>query len=92
MADYQQMFEPGSFGPATPHISARHRLTLTYAGFYSSLLFLAYFSKLLRITFAYDTKMEKAMATHSSTLAWIIPWTEGPGGLRSIESERVGHD
>ena len=92
MADYQQMFEPGSFGPATPHISARHRLTLTYAGFYSSLLFLAYFSKLLRITFAYDTKMEKAMAPHSSTLAWKIPWMEEPGRLQSMRSLRAGQD
>ena len=35
---------------------------------------------------------EKAMATHSSTLAWKIPWTEEPGGLQSMESVRVGHD
>ena len=36
--------------------------------------------------------MEKAMAPHSSTLAWKIPWTEGPGGLQSMGSLRVGHD
>ena len=36
--------------------------------------------------------MEKAMATHSSTLAWKIPWTEEPGGLQSMGSLRVGHD
>ena len=35
---------------------------------------------------------EKAMATHSSTLAWKIPWTEGPGGLQSMGSLGVGHD
>ena len=35
---------------------------------------------------------EKAMAPHSSTLAWKIPWTEEPGGLRSMGSLRVGHD
>ena len=35
---------------------------------------------------------EKAMAPHSSTLAWKIPWTEEPGGLQSIGSWRVGHD
>ena len=35
---------------------------------------------------------EKAMATHSSTLAWKIPWTEEPGGLLSMGSHRVGHD
>ena len=32
------------------------------------------------------------MATHSSILAWRIPWTKGPGGLQSTGSERVGHD
>ena len=35
---------------------------------------------------------EKAMAPHSSTLAWKIPWTEEPGGLLSMGSHRVGHD
>ena len=35
---------------------------------------------------------EKAMATHSSTLAWKIPWTEEPGRLQSMGSLRVGHD
>ena len=35
---------------------------------------------------------EKAMATHSSTLAWKIPWTEEPGRLQSMGSQRVGHD
>ena len=36
--------------------------------------------------------MEKAMATHSSTLAWKIPWTEEPGGLQSMGSLGVGQD
>ena len=35
---------------------------------------------------------EKAMAPHSSTLAWKIPWTEEPGRLQSMGSLRVGHD
>ena len=35
---------------------------------------------------------EKAMATHSSTLAWKVPWTEEPGRLQSMGSLRVGHD
>ena len=35
---------------------------------------------------------EKAVAPHSSTLAWGIPWTEEPGGLQSMGSLRVGHD
>ena len=37
-------------------------------------------------------RLEKAMAPHSSTLAWKIPWTEEPGGLRSTGSLRVGHN
>ena len=37
-------------------------------------------------------KLEKAMAPHSSTLAWKIPWTEEPGRLQSMGSQRVGHD
>ena len=36
--------------------------------------------------------LEKGIATHSSTLAWRIPWTEEPGGLQSIGSQRVGHN
>ena len=36
--------------------------------------------------------LEKRMATHSSILAWRISWTEGPGGLQSMGSQRVGHD
>ena len=36
--------------------------------------------------------LEKAMAPHSSTLAWEIPWTEEPGRLQSTGSRRVGHD
>ena len=36
--------------------------------------------------------LEKAMAAHSSTLAWRIPWMEEPGGLQSMGSLRVGHD
>ena len=39
-----------------------------------------------------ETIMEKAMAPHSSTLAWKIPWTEEPGRLQSMGSRRVGHD
>ena len=36
--------------------------------------------------------LEKAMAPHSSTLAWKIPWMEEPGGLQSVGSQRVRHD
>ena len=36
--------------------------------------------------------LQNEMATHSSTLAWKIPWTKKPGGLQSLGSQRVGHD
>ena len=39
-----------------------------------------------------EDALEEGMATHSSILAWRIPWTEEPGGLPSIWSHRVGHD
>ena len=39
-----------------------------------------------------EDPLKKEMATHSSILAWIIPWTEEPGGLQSMALQRVGHD
>ena len=39
-----------------------------------------------------EDPLEKEMATHSSILAWRIPWTEEPGGLQSMGSQRVRHD
>ena len=39
-----------------------------------------------------EDPLEKEMATHSSTLAWKIPWTEEPGRLQSMGSQRVRHD
>ena len=39
-----------------------------------------------------EDPLEKAVAPHSSTLAWKIPWTEEPGRLQSKGSQRVGHD
>ena len=40
----------------------------------------------------WEDSLEKKMATHSSIFAWRIPWTEEPGGLQSMGSQRVGHD
>ena len=40
----------------------------------------------------WEDTLEEGMATHSSILAWRIPWTEEPGGLQSTGSQRVGHD
>ena len=40
----------------------------------------------------WEDPLKKRKATHSSILAWRIPWTEVPGGLQSIKSQRVGQD
>ena len=40
----------------------------------------------------WEDPLEKEMATHSSILAWKIPWTEEPDRLQSMGSQRVGHD
>ena len=40
----------------------------------------------------WEDLLEKEIATHSSILAWSIPWTEEPGGLQSTGSQRVAHD
>ena len=40
----------------------------------------------------WEDPLEKGIATHSSILAWRIPWTEEPGRLQSIGSQRVGHE
>ena len=40
----------------------------------------------------WEDPLEEEMATHSSILAWRIPWTEEPGGLQSTGSQRVGHN
>ena len=39
----------------------------------------------------WEDTLEKGMATHSSILAWRIPWTEEPGRLQSMQTQRVGH-
>ena len=39
-----------------------------------------------------EDPLDKEMATHSSILAWRIPWTEEPDGLQSMGSQRAGHD
>ena len=39
----------------------------------------------------WEEPLEEEMATHSSSLAWKIPWTEEPGGLQYMELQRVGH-
>ena len=40
----------------------------------------------------WEDPLEEGMTTHSSILAWRIPWTEEPGGLQAMRSQRVRHD
>ena len=55
--------------------------------------FLIFVSPLTQVqSLCWEDPLEKEMATHSSTLAWKIPWTEEPGRLQSTGSQRVGHD
>jgi len=44
------------------------------------------------LSLGWEDPLEKGMITHSSILAWEIPWTEEPGGLQFMGSQRVGHD
>ena len=44
------------------------------------------------LSLGWEDPLEKEMATHSSILAWRIPWTEEPGRLQSVVLPRVGHD
>ena len=46
----------------------------------------------LGLTLDWEDPLEEGMATHSSILAWRISWTEEPGGLQSMGSQRVGHN
>ena len=60
---------------------------------YCTIAFISYASKVMsQILQARLQWSEEAMAPHSSTLAWKIPWIEEPGGLQSMGSLRVGHD
>ena len=52
---------------------------------------MARISSSLRGSLGLEDPLEKEMATHSSILAWKIPWMEDPGRLQSMRSQRVGH-
>ena len=72
------------------HIGFFHLVICTYMSSMSYGLIAHFFLVLNNIPLSIVS--EKAMASHSSTLAWKIPWTEEPGGLQSMGSLRVGHD
>ena len=61
------------------------------AGFYWAPI-RVYTQEMLVWSLGHEDPLEKDMATHSSVLAWRIPWTEEPGGLQSMGLQRVGHD
>ena len=66
-------------------------------GFYSqhyflNVLIILYIKFIFYRFVVFQQKQQKTMATHSSTLAWKIPWMEEPGGLQSMGSLGVGHD
>ena len=44
------------------------------------------------LSLGWEDPLQEGMATHSSILAWKIPWTEEPGGLQSMWLQRAGHD
>ena len=52
--------------------------------------YISYYTRVQSL--GWEDSLEKAMATHSSTLALKIPWMEEPGRLQSMGSQRVGHD
>ena len=63
-----------------------------YSLWHMVLGFTIHYPLFFKINMLYKDVMEKEMATHSSILAWRIPWTEKPGRLQSMGSQRVGHD
>ena len=75
------------------HLSeaSQRQVAFTLLPHYSLGLFMSHFKQWILLCRSM-LRLEKAMAPHSSTLAWTIPWTEEPGGLQSMWSLRVGHD
>ena len=65
--------------------------SFTFIQLLLSFSYLQFDYKLVHLTIT-DIYLENAMAPHSSTLAWKIPWMEEPGRLQSMRSLRVGHD
>ena len=73
-----------------PHLAFRKDILLAWFSSYHSLPQSSHC--LMALNFTYIYIVEKAMATHSSVLAWRIPGTGEPGGLLSMRLRRVGHD
>ena len=81
-----------TFSPSICHeVMGLDAMILVFLIFNFKLAF-SFFSFTLIKNFSSSSLSEKAVAPHSSTLAWKIPWMEEPGGLQSMGSLRVGHD
>ena len=65
---------------------------LFWRSLYPTLLIQRILKRVLPFFLGWGLLLEKEVATHSSILAWKIPWTEEPGSLQSMGSQRVGHD
>ena len=70
-------------------ITAFFSLSLTYHPLWTTRFWSI---KVPNISLGLEDLLDKEMATHSSILAWKIPWMEEPGRLQSMGSQRVGHD
>ena len=84
----------------------RHCKNYTFTSFFSQTIYdqfqMIYIARMVKClpamweawvqSLGQDDPLEKEMATHSSILAWKIPWMEEPGGLQSMGWQRVGHD
>ena len=77
--------------PASP-APARLMLTWFLTGFVGMMILLPAIQETWVPPLSQEDPLEEGMAPHSSILAWRIPWTEEPGGLQSMGSQRVRHD
>ena len=76
--------------PALPTVQAQ--LGPTWASLVAQMVKNPAMQQTLVLSLGWEDPLEEGMATHSSILAWRIPWTEEPGRLQSVGSLRVGHD
>ena len=85
----QAPFCPVALGRLTPGLSLSR--LLFFLTFFFSWTVLLHFENQVR-SLGREDPLAKEMVTHSSILAWRIPWREEPGRLQSMGSQRVGHD
>ena len=88
LSEEKDLFNLGLFGRILEILIGKARLE----GEFLKLRALRSYLKPGPIWISIEYSAEEAMAPHSSTLAWKIPWTEEPGRLQSMGSLRVGHD